>query len=91
MVARAGPRAGRTDDRGAAPAGEILSIAESRERVEALAAAARDGLAELVARFDDPATPYLAQPRPDWVPRFSDYAHLARVAEWADGGAEDEE
>ncbi|BBK34972.1 double-strand break repair protein AddB [Allostella sp. ATCC 35155] len=76
---------------GAAPAGEILSIAESRERVEALAAAARDGLAELVARFDDPATPYLAQPRPDWVPRFSDYAHLARVAEWADGGAEDEE
>ena len=76
---------------GAAPAGEIVPIAATRERVEALAADARDGLAELVARFDDPATPYLARPRPDWVPRFSDYTHLARVGEWGDGGAEDEE
>ncbi|WP_374443693.1 double-strand break repair protein AddB [Stella sp.] len=76
---------------GAAPAGEIVPIAATRERVEALAADARDGLAALVARFDDPATPYLAQPRPDWVPRFSDYTHLARVGEWADGAAENEE
>jgi ATP-dependent helicase/nuclease subunit B len=76
---------------GAAPAGEILPVATMRDQVEALAADARDGLAELIARFDDPATPYLAQPRPDWVPRFSDYAHLARVGEWGDGAGEGEE
>jgi ATP-dependent helicase/nuclease subunit B len=40
----------------------------------------------LIARFDDPATPYLAEPALQWAPRFSDYRHLARVA-----AAEDEE
>jgi len=33
----------------------------------------------LIERFDDPATPYLAQPAPQWAPRFSDYRHLERV------------
>ena len=37
----------------------------------------------LIRRYDDPATRYLSQPRPDRAPRFSDYAQLARVAEWA--------
>jgi ATP-dependent helicase/nuclease subunit B len=55
----------------------------------ALAAAAFEGLKRLIARFDDPATPYHAQPRPDEAPRFSDYAHLARIKEWsAEGGEE---
>ncbi|BBK45033.1 double-strand break repair protein AddB [Allostella vacuolata] len=76
---------------GAAPAGEVSEIARSREQVEALVADARDGLAALIARFDQAETPYLAQPRPEWAPRFSDYAHLARVGEWADGAAEDGE
>jgi ATP-dependent helicase/nuclease subunit B len=40
----------------------------------------------LIGRFDDPATPYLAEPALQWAPRFSDYRHLARVA-----AAEDEE
>jgi ATP-dependent helicase/nuclease subunit B len=40
----------------------------------------------LIERFDDPATPYLAEPASQWAPRFSDYRHLARVA-----AAEDEE
>jgi ATP-dependent helicase/nuclease subunit B len=40
----------------------------------------------LIERFDDPATPYLAEPASQWAPRFSDYRHLARVAT-----AEDEE
>lgn len=47
------------------------------------------GLAALIARFDDVRMPYLAQPSPSRAPRFSDYAQLARVAEWADAG-EDE-
>ena len=50
-----------------------------------LAAAARDGLAHLVAAYDDPATGYPPIPRPEWAPRFNDYAHLARVKEWSAG------
>ena len=43
------------------------------------------GLAELVRRFDDPATAYAARPHPDFAPRFSDYGHLARLSEWGGG------
>ncbi len=56
---------------------------------EAEAAAALDGLRALIARYDDPETPYPARPRSDWARRFSDYRHLARVKEWGAGG-EDE-
>jgi ATP-dependent helicase/nuclease subunit B len=35
----------------------------------------------LVARFDDPATPYLPVPVPRWAPRFSDYRQLERLEE----------
>ena len=52
-------------------------------------AQAADGLRQLIARYDDPAQPYLSQPHPGAAPRFTDYAQLARVAEWAAG--EDEE
>ncbi|MBP5858693.1 double-strand break repair protein AddB [Marivibrio halodurans] len=48
-----------------------------------IAPEALDGLHRLVARFDDPARAYTALPRPARAPRFNDYAHLARVAEWA--------
>jgi ATP-dependent helicase/nuclease subunit B len=47
------------------------------------------GLAELVRRFDDPATPYEARPHPDRAPKYSDYGHLARLTEWS-GGEEEE-
>jgi ATP-dependent helicase/nuclease subunit B len=40
-------------------------------------------LRELVAAFDRPERAYLSQPHPGSAPRFTDYAHLARVAEWA--------
>jgi ATP-dependent helicase/nuclease subunit B len=53
---------------------------------------ARDALTRLtawVARFDDPAMPYLSRPRPQFVTYASDYDHLARVAERADGGGDD--
>jgi ATP-dependent helicase/nuclease subunit B len=52
---------------------------------EALSVAALDGLRDLVAIFDDPATPYAATPRPEWAPRYNDYAHLARILEWSSG------
>ncbi|MGE4352045.1 MAG: double-strand break repair protein AddB, partial [Bdellovibrionales bacterium] len=43
---------------------------------------AQDGLAALCRAFADPATPYEVAPKPKWTPRFDDYAHLARMAEW---------
>ena len=43
-------------------------------------------LLALIDRFDDPAQAYLAQPDPGRAPRFPQYDHLARVAEWASAG-----
>ncbi len=63
---------------GGDPPGEIKPIKDAG----ALAEAALEGFKALVARFDDPATPYLSMPDPDRVPRYSDYVHLARVREW---------
>ncbi|PCJ61054.1 MAG: double-strand break repair protein AddB [Rhodospirillaceae bacterium] len=51
---------------------------------EILVAEARAGLQCLIAAFDDPATPYLSEPRPAMAPTYSDYKHLARVQEWTD-------
>jgi ATP-dependent helicase/nuclease subunit B len=70
---------------GGDPAGEIEPVAGD---LDELAAAALAGLAELVRRFDAPATPYLPRPNPAHAPRFSDYAHLARVKAWSAGGEE---
>ncbi len=71
---------------GGDPAGERREIDEA----EFLAEEALGRLAELVAHYDDPATTYAALPDPERRPRFSDYAHLARFAEWlaAGGGGE---
>ena len=61
-----------------------------------MVAGAVQRLEALIETYDNPGTRYLSQPRPDRAPRFSDYAQLARVAEWAgadetdgepDGGA----
>ena len=71
---------------GGETAGEIKPAGKD---VAALAAAARAGLAALVARFDDPATPYLSHPDPVFAPDWPDYDHLARVQEWSVSGGED--
>lgn len=71
---------------GGEPAGQEIPIEGSD--VPRLASEARDGLLALIRAFDDPATPYRALPRPDRAPRYSDYAHLARVQEWATGGGD---
>jgi ATP-dependent helicase/nuclease subunit B len=46
-------------------------------------------VAALIARFDDPATPYPPVPVPRWRPRFSDYDHLERLDE-TEGEPEDD-
>ena len=68
---------------GGETAGEEKPVAIGEDAVGALAENSLAGLAALIARFDDPATPYRAWPRPEQAPRFTDYAHLARVKEWS--------
>lgn len=63
---------------------------KSRGPGELYAEDARQGLLSLIARFDDPQTPYMPEPRPEHAPRFSDYAQLARRGEWSSGGGEGE-
>jgi ATP-dependent helicase/nuclease subunit B len=41
------------------------------------------GLERLIDQYDEADRCYLASPNPAWTPRFSDYAQLARVAEWS--------
>ncbi|MTJ93878.1 MAG: double-strand break repair protein AddB [Desulfovibrio sp.] len=67
---------------GGDPTGEVVKF---RHNASEAAAKALAGLKDLVARFDDPTTPYPAQPRPEWAPRYSDYEHLARLQEWEAG------
>jgi len=44
---------------------------------------AEAALRDLVAAFDREESAYLSQPHPGAAPRFSDYAQIARIAEWA--------
>lgn len=67
-------------------AGEVGRLARP-EQIPALKDAAVAGLMGLIAAFDEPTRPYLAQPHPGNPPPSSDYARLARVAEWASDGA----
>lgn len=69
--------------KGGTPGGEEKSAGPDPRR---LTDEALDGLAGLIAAFDDPATPYEARPHPDRAPKYSDYLHLARVKEWASAG-----
>jgi inactivated superfamily I helicase/RecB family exonuclease len=51
---------------------------------------ARDRLCDLIDAFDQPDRAYLSCPNPGLAPRFSDYAQLARVAEWSAAGDADD-
>ena len=53
------------------------------QKVEQAANDAAAKLRLLVADFARPERAYLSQPHPGAMPRFSDYAHLSRVLEWA--------
>ncbi|HKX08086.1 MAG TPA: double-strand break repair protein AddB [Stellaceae bacterium] len=66
---------------GLAIPGELKCIAEG-PRAQVLVEAALAGLQNLIAEFDDPATPYRAVPIAKNAPRYSDYEHLERVKEW---------
>lgn len=74
--------------KGGADGGEEKSASDDPVR---LTSEALDGLAALVAAFDDERTPFAARPHPDRAPKYSDYLHLARLREWATGGEEGDE
>ncbi|CAK0753896.1 ATP-dependent helicase/nuclease subunit B [uncultured Gammaproteobacteria bacterium] len=59
--------------------GDVAQLA-----IEALA-----GLKRLIIAFADPTTPYRSQPDAAYAPRYTDYAHLARVQEWSAGVGEE--
>jgi ATP-dependent helicase/nuclease subunit B len=75
---------------GGDPPGEVKAVAVDEAAARRLIDDALRGLRRLIALFDDRATPYRSQPRPNKAPRYSDYEHLARVKEWSVSG-EDEE
>ncbi|HEY4472636.1 MAG TPA: double-strand break repair protein AddB [Stellaceae bacterium] len=64
---------------GGEPAGERKALGE--DDPQALIDRTMAKVSELVARFDDPATPYLPVPILRWKPRYSDYQHLERLEE----------
>ncbi len=66
----------------------VLDIARGEELSD-LIAKCRAGLYKRVADYDNPHMPYLSHPHPGEEPRFADYAHLARVAEWSAAREED--
>ena len=53
------------------------------QKVAEAATHAAAKLRDLVAAFDSAERAYLSQPHPGAAPRFTDYAHLSRVPEWA--------
>ena len=68
---------------GYTPGEEKRLFHANSEKLAENAALAEQKVKALAADFDRPERAYLSQPHPGAAPRFSDYAHLARVAEWA--------
>jgi ATP-dependent helicase/nuclease subunit B len=68
-------------------AGELRRLFKGNAvAIAAAVAEAREALGSLIDAYDAPERCYLSQPRPGLAPRFTDYAQLARVAEWAAAG-----
>lgn len=73
---------------GSTPPGKASQIIKD---IEAITDRSLAGLEALVARYDDPTTPYRALRRSTFKYEYDDFAHLARVSEWGIGGADDPE
>lgn len=43
----------------------------------------KNNLVHMIDKFSDPNTPYICCPNPQNTPRFNDYTHLSRIAEWS--------
>ena len=51
--------------------------------LDELLADTQAGLAQMIAEYRDPETPYLSRPRVQFLGYPGDYDHLARVPEWS--------
>ena len=70
--------------------GEIRSLFKNDTvAISAAVREARKALCALIDTYDEPDRSYLSQPQPGLAPRYSEYAQLARVAEWAAVGDEE--
>lgn len=69
--------------------GELRTLFKGKaDEIAAATTSARDALCVLIDSYDVAERSYLSQPYPGWAPRFSEYAQLARVAEWSAAGDE---
>lgn len=50
--------------------------------LEAWIRAVAENIRHYIAGYDDPSTPYLYCPIAEYAPKYNDYEHLARAAEW---------
>jgi ATP-dependent helicase/nuclease subunit B len=72
----------------ATPDGDNDKTLNSRDAADR----ALEGMVRLIARYSDPAQPYLSRVAPQFAKAYaSDYDHLARVFEWSTSGEEGEE
>jgi ATP-dependent helicase/nuclease subunit B len=70
--------------------GEVRSLfKDNAVAINAAVCGAREALCSLIDAYDAPDRSYLSQPQPGLAPRYSDYAQLARVSEWAAVGEEE--
>ena len=69
--------------RGGRSVGEMRELIDADHDGESLMRAAREGIGELISRFDAADQPYLSQPRAQYVNEYGDYDDLARRSEWA--------
>ncbi len=74
--------------KGGVPAGEERKANKIKESLS-LARESLEGLCSLIRQFDDETMPYMPVPRLAYAPRYNDYAHLARIMEWAFATGED--
>ncbi len=77
--------------KGREPAGEDKAIDFKDGDANTQAERALAKLKAVIERFEDEQQPYLPLVLPMWKSRYGAYDHLARVKEWAIGGAEDAE
>ena len=62
---------------------------QDQETITTLITNVENQLTHLVTLFMQESTPYISIPRAGYEPRFADYAHLARIAEWSANEAEE--
>ncbi len=72
------------------PGAATLLFKKNPANLSAAVLDASERLCDLIDAFDQPGRAYLSRPNPALTPRFSDYALLARVAEWSAAGDGDD-